>query len=128
MSCPQCASTATHEQAVRTALGYGTYRCTACRHRCNERTGTPFKYLGRPTDIVLLAVVWRLRYKLSWREVAELLLDRAFTGTPAAVRAWEARFTPPLRERLRAKRRGKAGISWYGDETSIKVGGPWCYL
>jgi transposase-like protein len=36
----------------------------------------------RKTDIVLLAVLWRLRYKLSLRDVAEMFLERdfAFTG------------------------------------------------
>ena len=33
-----------------------------------------------------------------------------------------------LTERLRARRRGKAGRSWYVDETYIKVHGRWCYL
>jgi putative transposase len=42
MPCPHCAATATYERAERTALGYRTFRCTACRYRFNERTGTPF--------------------------------------------------------------------------------------
>lgn len=29
---------------------------------------------------------------------------------------------------MRPKRRGKAGRSWYADETFIKVQGRWCYL
>jgi putative transposase len=128
MPCPRCASSATYERTERTALGYRTYRCTVCHSRFNERTGTPFNFLELPTDIVLLAVVWRLRYKLSLRDVAELLLDRGFTVTHEAVREWEARFTPLLSEQLRAKRRRKAGDSWYCDETYIKVAGRWCYL
>ena len=48
--------------------------------------------------------------------------------THEAVREWEERFAPLLTERLRAKRRGKAGRSWYVDETYIKVYGRWCYL
>ena len=31
-------------------------------------------------------------------------------------------------ENLRTKRRGKAGVSWYLDETYIKVSGHWRYL
>jgi putative transposase len=46
------------------------------RHTFNERTGTPFTYLEFPTDIVLLAVVWRLRYKLSLRDSVEMFLAR----------------------------------------------------
>jgi putative transposase len=44
------------------------------------------------------------------------------------VRDWEARFAPLLTEQLRDRRRGKAGRSWYCDETYVKVGGKWCYL
>ena len=44
------------------------------------------------------------------------------------VRDWEARFAPLLAERLRRKRRGRVGVSWYIDETYVKVGGRWCYL
>ena len=72
-------------------------------------------------DIVLLVVLWRLRYKLSLRDLAEMFLERGFMFTHEAVREWEGRFAPLLRERLRAKRGGKTGRSWYVDETYIKV-------
>jgi putative transposase len=45
-----------------------------------------------------------------------------------AVRDWEARFAPVITEQLRSSRRGKAGRSWYVDETYVKVSGKWCYL
>ena len=35
---------------------------------------------------------------------------------------------PAWAENLRRRRRGKAGRSWYVDETYIKVHGKWCYL
>src|SRR4051794_38639647 len=35
---------------------------------------------------------------------------------------------PALADELRRRRRGKAGRSWYVDETYIKVQGRWCYL
>ena len=77
---------------------------------------------------MLLAVLWRLRYKLSFRDVAELLLQRGFEVTHETVREWEFRFAPLLTDRLRTKRRGRAGTSWYLDETYVKVAGRWCYL
>jgi putative transposase len=64
MICPHCATSAVDEQARRTALGYRTFRCATCRRSFNERTGTPFNFLEFPTDVVLLVVRWRLRYKL----------------------------------------------------------------
>jgi putative transposase len=69
-----------------------------------------------------------LRYKLSFRDLAEMFLERGFTFSHAAVREWEARFAPLLAERLRAKRQGHAGPSWHVDETYVKVNGAWWYL
>jgi putative transposase len=45
-----------------------------------------------------------------------------------AVRDWGARFAPLVTQHLRTRRKGKAGRSWYTDETYVKVGGKWHYL
>src|SRR3954462_8343025 len=128
MNCPYCSSRATTRLARNTSLGYPTFRCLECRRVFNERTGTPFNYLQFPTDIVMLVVLWRLRYKLSLRDLAEMFLVRGFEFTHETVRDWEERFAPLLSEQLRSRRRGKAGKSWYTDETYIKVAGKWQYL
>ena len=128
MNCPHCQSAAVSERKKRTTLGYRTFACRTCKRRFNERTGSPFNDLQFPTDIVLLAVLWRLRYRLGFRDVAELLLQRGFEVSHETIRAWEFRFAPMVSQRLGARRRGKAGRSWYLDETYIKVSGLWCYL
>jgi putative transposase len=127
MACPYCQAAFTAEQAQRTALGYRKFGCQVCKRLFNERTGTPFNFLEYPTDIVLLVIVGRMRYKLSLRDLAEMFLTRGFVFTHEAVRNWEARFAPLLAEHLRAKRRGGGGVSWYADETYVKVEGRWCY-
>ena len=128
MTCPHCRSSATSQRRHRTELGYRRFRCRSCGRRFNERTGSGFNELHYPTDIVLLAVLWRLRYKLGFRDVAELLLERGYEVTHETIRGWETRFAPLLGEWLRAKRRGHASRSWYIDETYVKVAGRWCYL
>jgi len=128
MKCPYCAASTTKKRAKKTELGYATFFCPMCQRTFNERTGTPFNYLEAPTDVVFLVVLWRLRYKLSLRDVAEMFLERGFVFTHETVRDWEARFTPLIVDQLRTKRRGQAGRSWYVDETYIKVHGKWCYL
>ena len=94
----------------------------------NERTGTAFNDVHYPTDIVLLVVLWRIRYKLSLRDLVEMSSVRGYEFSHETVRDWEARFAPLLTAQLRAKRRGQAGRSWYVDETYVKVKGVWCYL
>jgi putative transposase len=128
MNCPYCAVSTTRKRAKKTELGSTTFFCSVCHRTFNERTGTPFNSLEVPTDIVLLVVLWRLRYKLSLRDVAEMFLERGFVFTHETVRDWEARFAPLVADQLRRKRRGQAGRSWYVDETYIKVHGKWCYL
>ncbi len=128
MPCPHCGSSQTQEQAKTTSLGYRTVRCPACARRFNERTGTPFNDLSVPTDSVFLVVLWRLRDKLSLRDLAEMFLERGFVFSHETVRQWEALVAPLLTEQLRRKRRGKAGRKWHADETYVKIQGVWCYL
>ena len=77
---------------------------------------------------MLLVVLWRLRYKLSLRDLTEMFLDRGFAFTLEAVREWEARFAPLVAGKLRAKRKGQVGRSWHVVETYMRVGGVWRYL
>ena len=128
MNCPHCAGTRTKKRAKKTKLGYSTCCCLECQCSFNERTSTPFHSLEAPTDSVLLVVFWRLRYKLSLRDGAEMFLARGFVFTHETVRDWEERFAPLIADQLRTKRHGQAGKSWYVDEPSIKVRGKWCYL
>ena len=62
-------------------------------------------------------VLWRLRYKLALRDLPEMFLVRGLVFSHEAVREWEAKLAPALAEDLRRRRRGKAGRSWYVDET-----------
>jgi len=128
MPCPYRAAPTTTPMARRTTLGYRMFHCRACRRTGNERTGTPFNHLQVPTDSAVLVVLWRLQYKLSLRNVAEMFLTRGFTVTHETVRDWEERFAPLLTARLKARRRGKVGRKWHVTETYVKVAGRWCYL
>ncbi len=128
MNCPHCNSTKTKQLKRTTELGYSVFRCRECNRSFNERTGTPFNFLEVPTEIVFQVLLCRLRYKMSFRDVAEFFLLRGFEFTHETVRDWEARFGVIFANQLRAKRKGKVGDSWYVDETYIRVKGKWCYL
>jgi hypothetical protein len=81
MECPHCQSVHTNDRPERTELGYRRFRCRRCHREFNERTDTPFNRLQYPSDVVCLVVVWRLRYKLSLRDLAEMFLERGFVFT-----------------------------------------------
>ncbi|CAO3436237.1 IS6 family transposase [Azospirillum doebereinerae] len=128
MHCPHCSSTATTERSDRTAHGYRRFRCRECGRGFNERTGSVLNRLQLPSDVVFLIVLWRLRFKLSLRDLAEILLLRGLAFSHEAVRDWETKLAPLLANALRQRRRGKIGRSWYVDETCLKGSGRWQYL
>ena len=117
MNCPHCHSLVTTQIAKKTSLGYRTFHCSECQRKFNERTGTVYNHLQFPTDVVMLVVLWRLRYKLSLRDLPEMFLVRGFEFTHEAVRDWEARFAPLLADQIRRLRQGRVGRCWYVDET-----------
>jgi len=128
MRCIECGSATVTERPERTAQGYRRYRCRACGKQWNERTGTVLNRAQYPSDVIALVVLWRLRYKLSLRDLPEMFAVRGMVFSYEAVRDWEAKLTPALAEDLRHRRCGKVGRSWHVDETYIKVDGHWCYV
>jgi putative transposase len=44
-----------------------------------------------PSDGIALVVLWRLRYKLSLRDLCEMFLIRGFVFSYEAARDWEVR-------------------------------------
>ena len=118
MRCPHCQSEDTRVRLNQTkSLGYPLYFCRDCQRRFNERTGTPFNHIEVPTDIVFQVVDCRLRFKLSYRDVAELFWLRGFHFTHETVRDWSERFTAEFAEQIRIKRQRTFGRVWYVDET-----------
>src|SRR3954447_23542917 len=131
MDCVACGSTAVTERPERTAQGYRRFRCRTCGKQVNERSGTVLNHAQYPSDVIALVVVWRLRYRLTLRDLAEMFLLRGIVFSYEAVREWEAKLAPLLADELRQRRRGKGaarGRRWHVDETYLKVRGRWAYL
>jgi transposase-like protein len=112
MECPHCQSSAMTARPERTELGYQRFRCRTCEGGWNARTGTLFNRLPYSTDVICLVILWRIRYKLSLRDLAAMFLERGILFTHEAVREWETKLAPVLRETLRQQRRGRVGRSW----------------
>ena len=107
------------ERPERTAQGYRRFRCRECGKQFNERSAGLLNRTQYPSDVVALVVLWRLRYKLSLRDLTEMFLVRGIVFSHEAVRDWEAKLTPALAEELRRLRPRHIGRSWYVDETFI---------
>ena len=108
-----CGGAAISERPERTARGYRRFRCRDCGKQFNERTGGSLNRAQYPSDVIALVVFWRLRYKLSLRDLPEMFLLRGIEFTYEAVRDWEAKLTPSLIDNLR-RRGGGAGSAARG--------------
>ena len=131
MDCIGCGSTAVTERPDLTAQGYHRFRCRECGKQFNERSDGVLNRASLPSDIIAFVVFCRLRYRLTLRDLSEIMLLRGFTVSHECIRQWEAKLLPVMGEALRKRRHGtgrRSGQSWYTDETYLKVQGRWCYL
>jgi transposase-like protein len=78
-------------------------------------------------QIIILCVRWYLRYKLSYRDLVEMMAERGLTVTHTTIMRWVQRYVPEFEKRWNRYAR-KAGQSWRVDETYVKIRGRWVYL
>src|SRR5918997_2110847 len=130
MDCVCCGSAAA-ERPERTARGCRRFRCRECRKQFNERSAGRLNRAQYPSDVIALVVLWRLRHRLTLRDLSEMFLLRGIVFSHEAVRDWEAKLAPVLAGELRRRRRGRGGARgrhWHVDGTYLKVRGRWAYL
>ena len=97
----------------------------------DERSGAVLNRTSLPSDIIAFVVFCRLRYRMTLRDMSEILLLRGIGVSHEALRDWETKLLPIMGEELRKRRHGKrgsSGASWYVDETYLEVRGKWAYL
>ena len=128
MNCPHCNSTNTRLCPTKTVLGYEQYRCRCCNRQYNERTGTLLNFIEYPTEVVMIAVNYYYRFKVSLDDVVELMAMRGFYLSHQTVHNWVQTFGVDLGLKLRKRRHGKSGKKWHVDATYLRIEGRWCYL
>ena len=126
MECVGCGSANTSERRDRTVQGYRRFRCRDCGRQSSERSGGVLNRTCLPSDVIALVVFFRLRYRLTLRDVSEILALLGVEASHEAIRDWETKLLSVTGDALRKRRHGTrrgAGASWYVDETYLKVRG-----
>ena len=78
-------------------------------------------------EVIILCVRWYLRFKLSLRDLVEMMAERDLSLAHTTIMRWVWRYAPEFEKRW--KRFAQAvGRSWRVDETYVKIRGEWCYL
>ena len=125
-TCPHCTSTKSHKDG-RNRAKRQRYRCSVCKRSFTDRSGTPFTNHRWPRDVIMMAVRWYFRYRLSAANVRDLLAERGVDVSRQTVADWAQKFSVLL---VRAARRHTKplGSRWFVDETYVKVDKKWAYL
>jgi transposase-like protein len=86
-------------------------------------------FKGRHFDreIIILCVRWYLRFKLSFRDLVEMMAERGVDLAHTTIMRWIQRYVPEFEKRWN-RFACKAGRSWRVDETYVKIKGNWTYL
>lgn len=86
-----------------------------------------FKGRHFESEIIVLCVRWYLRFKLSLRDLTEMMAERGLSMAHTTIMRWEQRFVPEFEKRWNRLAR-TAGRSWRVDEIYVKIRGKWSYL
>ena len=78
-------------------------------------------------EIIILCVRWYLRFKLSLRDLVEMMAERGLSMAHTTIMRWVQRYAPEFEKRWRRYAQA-VGQSCRVDETSVKIRGKWCYL
>ena len=78
-------------------------------------------------DVIVLCVRWYLRFKLSLRDLVEMMAERGLSLAHTTIMRWVRHYTPEFEKRWRRYALA-VGRSWRVDETYVKIRGEWCYL
>ena len=88
----------------------------------SKRKGLDGLFDGRHFDreIIVLCVRWYLRYKLSLRDLVEMMAERGLSLAHTTIMRWVKRFTPEFVKRWN-RFDIPTGRSWRVDETYLKI-------
>jgi transposase-like protein len=91
MHCVACGSAAVTARPELTAQGYRRFKCQDCGQQFNERSDGILSRASLPSDVIAFVVFCRLRYRLTLRDLSEIILLRGFTVSHESIRRWEAK-------------------------------------
>ena len=81
-----------------------------------------FKYFKTSPKTIRLAVMYYIRYPLSFRQVEDILHERGIDICHETVRFWVNRFGAKFAKEIRKKRLGRhSNWQWYFDEVFVKI-------
>jgi putative transposase len=69
-----------------------------------------FKGRHFDAEIIVLCVRWYLQYKLSYRDLAEMMAEREVSVAPSTILRWVQRYAPEFEKRWNRFRRARSAV------------------
>ena len=122
--------------AIQTADGRCSVRLWNCSAELRQITafgasvrGVDELFGGRHFDreAIVLCVRWYLRFKLSYRDLVEMMAERELPMAHTTIMRWVHRYVPEFERRWNRFAR-PVGHYWRVDETDVRIRGEWAYL
>jgi len=96
---------------------------------CKITTSSPSKYFNASPEIIRLAVMYYIRYPLSFRQVEDIWHERGVDICHETVRFWVERFGSKFAREIRKNRAGQhSNWQWRLYEVFVKINGYMYYL
>jgi transposase-like protein len=86
-----------------------------------------FKCRHFDSSIIILCVRWYITYKLSYRDLRNIMAERGIDLAHTTILRWVQCYVPEFEKKWNRYTR-PVGSSWRVDETYIRVKGEWKYL
>jgi len=92
-------------------------------------SGSASLFRGRHFDsaIIILCVRWYITYKLSYRDLRDMMAERGIDLAHTTILRWVQHYVPEFEKKWNRHAR-PVGASWRVDETYIRLRGEWNYL
>jgi len=126
-SCIYCGSPKIVRNGGRPS-GDQEYHCLKCASYFTPGSNPEYHGSHFDADTMRLATLWYFRFHLSLRNLAEIMLARGIDVSHQTIGRWVRRLGPELGRKARSLWNPRRTVSWYVDETYIKVKGEWKYL
>jgi transposase-like protein len=111
-----------------TKSGDKEYYCRKYKSYFTSASNPAYPRSRFDAETMRLTVLWYFRFNPSLRNLAEIMLYRGVDVSYQTISRWIKKLGPKIGKDARMHWNHRRTISWYVDETYIKVKGEWKYL
>ena len=104
------------------------FYCKKCKSYFTSSSNPDYHRSRFDSETMRLTTLWYFRFNLSLRNLAEIMLSRGIDVSHQTIARWVKSVGSEMGSTAKKRWNRRRVVSWYIDETYIKVKGDWKYL